>query len=263
MSEMRIPQSISRIIGNRPYRLDDIGRSDSQVICFEDMVLKIEKVGENAGQESTMLKWLQEKLPVPRILQVEEEGFQYLLMSRMAGEMACSPRYLENQRQLVKGLAQGLKLLWSVDISDCPCRSGLDELLKRARIQVEQGLVDMENVQPDTFGENGFKDPMELLIWLEENRPQEDFVLSHGDYCLPNVFLKEGQISGFIDLGRSGVSDRYMDIALCWRSLLNNLRGEYGGKAYQIDHPELLFEELGMEPDWEKIRYYILLDELF
>ena len=25
----------------------------------------------------------------------------------------------------------------------------------------------------------------------------------------------------------------------------------------------LLFEELGMAPDWDKIRYYVLLDELF
>lgn len=28
-------------------------------------------------------------------------------------------------------------------------------------------------------------------------------------------------------------------------------------------NPDRLFEELGMAPDWEKIRYYILLDELF
>jgi len=25
----------------------------------------------------------------------------------------------------------------------------------------------------------------------------------------------------------------------------------------------MLFEEMGIGPDWEKIRYYILLDELF
>lgn len=37
----------------------------------------------------------------------------------------------------------------------------------------------------------------------------------------------------------------------------------YGGKAYPGYKPELLFEKLGLVPDWEKIRYYILLDELF
>ena len=36
-----------------------------------------------------------------------------------------------------------------------------------------------------------------------------------------------------------------------------------GEKIYQDCKPELLFEALEIEPDWERIRYYILLDELF
>ena len=81
--------------------------------------------------------------------------------------------------------------------------------------------------------------------------------------CLPNVFLQQDKISGFIDLGRCGIADRYQDIALCYRSLVNNYQGAYGGKVYPTFYPERLFEKLGIEPDWEKVRYYILLDELF
>ena len=47
----------------------------------------------------------------------------------------------------------------------------------------------------------------------EENKPKEELALSHGDYCLPNVFFKDGKVSGFIDLGASGVADKYLDIA--------------------------------------------------
>ena len=30
--------------------------------------------------------------------------------------------------------------------------------------------------------------PKEVMVWLEENKPKEELALSHGDYCLPNVF---------------------------------------------------------------------------
>lgn len=63
-------------------------------------------------------------------------------------------------------------------------------------------MVDMENVEPDTFGPNGFSNQEELLVWLEKNRPQEDIVLTHGDFCLPNVFIDNDKISGFIDFGK-------------------------------------------------------------
>ena len=36
--------------------------------------------------------------------------------------------------------------------------------------------------------------------------------LLHGDYCLPNVMLKDWQVSGIIDLGNGGVGDRHVDL---------------------------------------------------
>ena len=68
---------------------------------------------------------------------------------------------------------------------------------------------------------------------------------------------------GFIDLGRGGIGDKWNDIALCYRSLKHNFDGTYGGKVYEDFHPDMLFEKLGLEPDWDKIKYYLLLDELF
>lgn len=263
-----IPMKIRELTGDREYRADAVGMSASRVLCFDDMVLKIEKTGEEPDWEYRMMKWLKGKLPVPDVLHFEREnGYNYLLMSRAAGVMSCEEEYMEQPELLVRLLAEGLKLLWSVDAEGCPRRNGLDEKLRAAKRLVEQGLCDTENVEPDTYGENGFRDPADLLDWLEKNRPGEEPVFSHGDYCLPNLFVKDGEVSGFIDLGRSGVADRYQDIALCYRSLAHNYSGKYGGRAYSESNPdfrpESLFEALGMEPDWEKIRYYILLDELF
>ena len=78
-----------------------------------------------------------------------------------------------------------------IPISSCSYGSSAIILRRRklemARYNIKHGLVDMENVQPDTFGEGGFRDPDELLEWLYENRPNEDLVLSHGDYCRYNL----------------------------------------------------------------------------
>lgn len=110
--------------------------------------------------------------------------------------------------------------------------------------------------------EDGFRNPAELLSWLEANRPEEEPVLSHGDLCLPIVFFKDGEISCLIDLGNAGIADKWQDLALCYRSLKHNANGSYG-KIYPGIHEDDLFKLLGIEPDQEKLLYYILLDELF
>lgn len=38
-------------------------------------------------------------------------------------------------------------------------------------------------------------------------------VLIHGDYCLPNVLVVDGRLSGLIDLGGSGLGDPEVDLA--------------------------------------------------
>lgn len=261
---MDLPEKIKNIIGDRSYTLDEIGMSDSQVLLFDDMVLKIQPEGAEARTERKMMHWMRGRLPVPEILCHEIEGNRsFLLMSRVSGKMSCDLEFINEPERLVDILCKGLEMLWSVDTSDCPCDASLDHHLAAAEYNVRNGLVDLDNVEPETFGENGFKDPEDLLEWLKANRPQEDIVLSHGDYCLPNVFADEEEISGFIDLGRAGVADRYRDIAICYRSLTSNLHGSYGDHPPVEFDPNTLFERLEIEPDWKKIRYYILMDELF
>ncbi len=87
--------------------------------------------------------------------------------------------------------------------------------------------------------------------------------LSHGDFCLPNLFFHQNRVSGYIDLGKTGIADKWCDIALCYRSLSHNYTGKYHNRDYGRFDDRLLFRELGIWPDWDKIRYYILLDELF
>ena len=154
-------------------------------------------------------------------------------------------------------------MIWETDILDCPVKNDLSTVLKEAEYRVEHGLVDVDDAEPETFGKGGFKDPQQLFEWLCDNRPDEDPVLSHGDFCLPNVFINDDKFSGFVDIGRMGIADRYQDIALCYRSLHHNFSGIYSGKSYPGYDEKMFFEALGIEPDYDKIKYYILLDELF
>ena len=259
-----LPDNIQKLIAGKDFAANDVGMSDARVMVFDDCVLKVLPYLEKNEKTVEVMRWLEGKLPVPRVLGYESDGqYQYLLMSKVSGKMSCDDYYMSRPKELVAGLAEAFNMLWSIDVADCPCIRDIDADLAEARIRVENNLVDMDNTEPSTFGEGGFKDPMELLNWLENNRPDYEPVLSHGDFCLPNIFLEDGKVSGFIDLGDTGVGDKWRDIALCYRSLRWNSEGVYGGNTYPDVKSQMLFDALGIEPNMDKLRYFILLDELF
>ena len=260
---MKLPKALLPHVAGRSYTLDGVGRSGSTIALFDDRVLKIEPNDEDSDAALRMMEWLDGRVSVPRVIaSAREDGFCYTLMTRVTGEMACAPQFMRAPQMLAGILADALRMLWRVPVADCPVCCTLDEKLRRARVRVEAGQVDVDDAEPETFGPGGFESPAALLTWLETHRPPEDVVLSHGDFCLPNVFVENGRVSGLIDLGRAGAADRWQDIALCLRSLRDNARGRFGTAWPGFDE-EILLRALGMAPDREKIRYYVLLDELF
>ncbi len=260
-----VPDSIRKHISGKRYSTDDIGKSGSSIFIFDNMVLKIvdsRKYDEESSVQ--VMRWLEGKLPAPQVIVFEKDtDHQYLLMSRIRGMMTCDDYYMEHPDELFEILSEALKMLWNVDISDCPKTRDIDARLKEARYRVEHDMVDVDDSEPTTYGEGGFKDPEELLKWLEDNKPDYEPVLSHGDLCLPNILVEDGRISGFIDLDGTAVGDKWQDIALCYRSLKHNADGTFGGKIYPDFDPAKFFDVLGIKPDWDKINYFILLDELF
>lgn len=260
---MRQPPEITKYTAGKAFETDTTGLSGSTVAIYADMVLKSERVSGESEDHLAMLKWLDGRAPAPRVIEsVERDGFRWTLMTRISGEMSCAKIWREDPNRLVRVLAEAMKLLWAVDISGCPVDQSAQTKLARARKIVEAGAVDMDLVDPETFGENGFPSPAALLNWLEAHKPEPDPVLSHGDFCLPNIFVDDWKLAGFLDLGRSGVGDRWNDIAICWRSLRDNFGGHYGEAVEGFD-ADVLFEALGVEKDEETLRYYLLMDELF
>lgn len=72
--------------------------------------------------------------------------------------------------------------------------------------------------------------------------------LIHGDYCLPNILVKNDKIAGFVDLGDAGIGDPWFDYAWCIWSLEYNLKTK--------EYTPLLLEKLGVEFNEEKYNEY-------
>jgi aminoglycoside phosphotransferase len=121
--------------------------------------------------------------------------------------------------------------------------------MAEARERTRLGLVDQSDFDEVRRG----RAATEVLVELLAKRPAtEDIVFTHGDYCLPNVFVSP---LGFIDCGRAGRADRYQDLALAARSVAYNLGPEW---------VVALWEAHGHDtPDEEKLAFYTLLDEFF
>ncbi|OUM66124.1 hypothetical protein PIROE2DRAFT_6749 [Piromyces sp. E2] len=229
-----VPERILKYIRNKSYKLDNIGFSDSLIYIYDNVVLKIENNIEQTKETVNMIKWLKNKIPVPEVICHEvSNNKSYLLMSKVNGKMACDNFYLDHSDKLLLQLSKVFKMIW------------------------KKGMIDV-----NSFNVPGYSNPKELLLWLENNKPDYEPVFSHGDLCLPNIFIEGDNIKGFIDLGDSGVSDKWFDIALCYKSLKNNFNGTFGGKIYSDFDPNLLFKALQIQPNMKKIQYFILLDEL-
>lgn len=65
---MIFPEAIKNLIGQRKYMVDEIGMSSAKILCFDDMILKVERQCEESENEYRMMQWLHHKIPVPEIL---------------------------------------------------------------------------------------------------------------------------------------------------------------------------------------------------
>lgn len=251
-----VPVKFSKWINGYEWERITIGMSGAKTFLLKgnpNYYLKIQRqhIGEPLRMEKDKLDWLQGKLEVPEVVYYEDDGeYEYLLMTELKGNDASDPIHRSNFDQVVKLLAQGLRKIHSISIDDCPFEQTLNVKLTEAHKRVEQNLVDESDFDEVRKGMKADKLFQELI----DNRPhEEDLVFTHGDYCLPNIIIHQGSVSGFIDVGRAGVADRYQDLALAVRSLEYNY-----GKGYQF----IFLKEYGLiDADDKKIYYYQLLDE--
>ena len=99
--------------------------------------------GQSAGADCVRLTWLQSRLPVPAVEAfASTDTHTYLLLSEIPGLMACDPAFASNVTPVVRALAEGMLMLHSLDITNCPFDQRLDTQISLARLRAEHDLVD-------------------------------------------------------------------------------------------------------------------------
>ncbi len=254
-----LPESLACAVAGYAWRQNRIGLSETRVFHLTAknkpaLYLKTEPRTSKFSlfEEKRRLDWLKDRLPVPEaVLYAEDEANRYLLLSEVAGIPAIDDSLKKDIPRVIGQLVEGLKMIHALVVENCPFKMPLEVKIERARESMLKGRVDEKDFDTERLGRTAPDIFREMLAAVPRG---QDLVFTHGDYCVPNVIIKNGRFSGFVDLAEAGVADRYQDLALLSRSVRYNF-----GEDYQ----KLVFESYGIEPDHEKIRFYRLLDEFF
>ncbi len=155
------------------------------------------------------------------------DGYDWMLSRRVPGEDLTHAGYLGEPEWLCEALADAMRTLHALPTEACPGQGYLDIYLGRAETNYRTGNYDTSHF-PDSFGYRSAKEAWETLTAGRHLLHADTMI--HGDYCLPNLLfdgpagrVREHRLSGFIDLGNSGVADRHIDLFWAMWSLAFNL----------------------------------------
>lgn len=259
-----MPASMAAAVAGHGWARGDGGASDAAVYRLQgqgaapDLYLKhgVEAAAADIADEMARLRWLAPYLPVPAVRQfarAADPDQAWLLMTAMPGTTASA--LLEANPALgpavVDALAAFLRRLHAIPVRDCPFDAGHALRLAQARRRIDGGLVDADDFDAERAGWTAAQ------VWaaLHGCLPlAPDLVVTHGDFSLDNILMRDGAVAGCIDVGRAGVADRYQDLAIVWRSL-----GEFDASLQQ----RLLRAYGIVDADQGKLQFHLLLDELF
>ena len=159
--------------------------------------------------------WAADHLPVARVLGFGQDGhYEWLLTAAVPGLPASDDMLRSDPARLVPLLAEGLRRVHALRIDACPFDNRPALATERACRRVAAGVFDPSPVYP-TAGA--------ALARLDALLPRDpDLVVCHGDYCLPNVLFDDWRLSGYVDLGLLGVTDRWHDLADALWSVTRN-----------------------------------------
>ncbi|MBO5394774.1 MAG: phosphotransferase [Clostridia bacterium] len=233
----------------------DIGCSDTCVfeISNENEILFV-KVGKSGmlSKEHSNLKKLINYLNVPKVVFYYNQDVEILITTKMAGKMSCDDEFIDFfPDKTISILCEAIKEIQSIKI-DTKLRHDfqtfyIDEEIEKIKERLDRGeLINL----PDKKVFDGFKNINEVVSYLENNKPEGDFCLSHGDVSMPNVFIQGNNLSGFIDVGNAGIRQKWYDITDAYISIRRNFESQAACDEF--------LKKLGIQ-DMQPIEYYEML----
>lgn len=213
--------------------------------------------------ERDRVAWLNDQgVPGPRALDWHSGEVGACLVTRAVSGIPADQVSTDDLRNAWERITDAVRRLHQVPVSQCPFRRGLDSMVAVARDVVARDAVNPEFLPV----EQQHTPAAELLDRLAQQVPRRreqeaaDTVVCHGDLCLPNIILdpRTLDVSGFIDLGRLGLADRYADLALLLANARETWADEEQGRAADM----AFAERYGIALDDERLRFYLHLDPL-
>lgn len=159
--------------------------------------------------EAEMTRYFHEKGLAAQVLDYLQTDADWLLTRRVPGEDCTHSEHLSEPKRLAELLGTLLRQLHGQDTAGCPVPDRTKDYLQTVSENYHKGHYD-RSLFPDNWGyasaEEAWQAARDAAPLLRSD------TLIHGDYCLPNILLHNGQFSGFIDLGNGGVGDRHIDL---------------------------------------------------
>ncbi len=192
---------------------------------------------KSLAREAEMGAYFYKKGLAPEVLFYESGESDLLLTARAEGEDGTHPTHLADPRRLSVVMAEALRALHETAAPDCPVQNRMEEYLALADKNFALGKFDLGLFT----GAFRYPDAATARAVLCEGRSLlKNEVLLHGDYCLPNLMLKDFRVSSFIDVGNGGIGDRHVDLFWgAWTLAFNLGTDAYRDRffdAYGRDH---------------------------
>lgn len=214
------------------------------------------KVGRVDGEddlagELQRLRWLESRLPVPRVVAAaERDGWFYLALSACPGRDGADPAGLREPARLVERYAAALRRVHAVDVRGCPFAGGRSEELAEVRALLGSTRLD----RAAFAAANGGQTPEQVYAELAATGDFEsEPVWTHGDFALPNIILADGRLTGILDWATGRVGDRHRDLVVVADSLAHNC-----GPGFMA---AFLAAYGGPPLDANKMRYFAAIDQ--
>lgn len=174
------------------------------------------------AQEAQMTRYFHGKGLSASVLSYRSGENDWLLTERIPGEDCTREVYLEEPKRLCDTLAVLLRRLHETPFSGCPVPDRTERYLETAARNHRAGRFDTALLSSCPWKPSSAQDAWKLL--KANAKYLRTDTLLHGDYCLPNILLRDWRFSGFIDLDCAGVGDRHIDLFWGIWSLRFNLK---------------------------------------
>lgn len=172
-------------------------------------------------KEAELTRYFYQKGWAQEVLDYLTDEDDWLLTAKVEGDDASSEEYLENPKKLCQTLAETMRQLHTLEVDESLVGNLTQEYVKAVEAGYQAGHFDPHYLlshqkKIDRFA--AYQKVQEYAPYLESH------TLIHGDFCLPNIILKDWQFQAMIDWDSAGLGDKHIDLFWAVWSLAYNLQ---------------------------------------